>query len=517
MASEPLPTAPIPPPVQEIGTTGLRRSYGYVLEEYLPELSGAAGIEVYRRMASDPVVGGLLFAFETLVRQVGWTVVPVDDSPAAGEAKDFVESLMGDMEHSWSAMLGEIATMFQYGFAPLELVLKQRRGPDEKDGALRSKFTDNRYGVRKLSLRAQHTIDRWAIDDFGTIHGLWQNRFEVGLPQVFIPDDRIINFRTKAVAGNPLGHSILRSAYKPWWMRCKVEQIEIIGIERDLAGLPIYRLPSRHIHGGGAEQAKNMAEAVALVTNVRRDMQEGLVLPSDRDEHGNPYYEFQLLSASGSRTLNIDATINRYDARILMCVLADFMMLGSGTKAGSWALSSDKTELFTLALGVFVKSIEDDLNRFLVPRIWAINGMDRDVMPKFKAGDIEPVNLDALGRFVTALAGAGAPLFPDDALENDLRAKGGMPPVADDRLEMQREIAVANTPPALLGAVDTGGGGAEPPANGIDPAKEPKPANSDMPPRQAVRKAGEHPEDVADFRARLGELLVGLASRSSAS
>jgi hypothetical protein len=42
--------------------------------------------------------------------------------------------------------------------------------------------------------------------------------------------------------------------------------------------------------------------------------------------------------------------VNRYDQRILMSVMADFLMLGA-EKVGSFALSSDKTDLFAVALG----------------------------------------------------------------------------------------------------------------------------------------------------------------------
>lgn len=165
-------TKTVPVPIDnELGSTGLRRMMGYITEEYLPELAGRNGLEVYRRMQSDPVVGGLLYGIECLIRQVPWKVQAVDESPAAAEAQAFVESLADDMSHSWSDMMGEIATMLPYGFAPLELVVKQRRGPSETDPRYRSRHTDNRYGVRKLALRAQHTVDEWAFDDQGEVQG----------------------------------------------------------------------------------------------------------------------------------------------------------------------------------------------------------------------------------------------------------------------------------------------------------------------------------------------------------
>lgn len=434
-------TKTVPVPIDnELGSTGLRRMMGYITEEYLPELAGRQGLEVYRRMQSDPVVGGLLYGIECLIRQVPWKVQAVDESPAATEAQAFVESLADDMSHSWSDMMGEVATMLPYGFAPLELVVKQRRGPTETDPRYRSQHTDNKYGVRKLALRAQHTIDAWDFDELGEVLGFHQYRFYEALPAVYVPLDRVLLFRTKAISGNPQGHSILRSAYAPWWRRQRLEEIEAIGIERDLAGLPVYMCPAEQMDDKTPEGAKRHQDALRLVSSVKRNAQEGIVIPSNRDEKGHLYYEFKLLNSGGTRAINIDATIQRYDARILMSCLADFMMLGQGS-TGSWALSTDKTELFSIALNVFLQSIADTLNRGLLPKLWALNGMDPAVMPKWSPGEIEPPDLAALGSFISSLTTAGATLFPDDRLEDHLRSQAGLPPIPDDRDEQQAEAA----------------------------------------------------------------------------
>lgn len=441
------PGADNPPPLVEIGSSGLRRSGGIVNEEYLNELRGRQALEAYRRMGSDPVISGLLFVFEALLRKVEWTVEAVDDSPAATEAQEFLEGCMNDMEGSWSDMLGEISTMFQYGFAPMEPVYKQRRGPDETDPRYQSQFDDRKYGWRKISLRAQHSVDRWVfVNETGEILGFWQELSDIGLAQQFVPASRLLLFRTRIVSNNPQGYSLLRGAYKPWWLRSKLEQIEAIGVERDLAGLPMYHVPSSVLLAKSPEARKARDDAKALVKSIRRDEQEGLVLPSDRDEKGNLLYEFSLLSSAGSRQLDTSKIIERYDARILMSCLADFMMLGTG-KTGSYALSSDKTELFSVALAAYVNSIEDIFNRFAVPALWKLNGMDRATMPRLKAGDIEPPDLAALGGFLTAFTGAGAVLFPDRVLEDDLRAKAGLPPVPEDRDDELLARQQAGVPP----------------------------------------------------------------------
>ena len=62
---------------REIGRTGQRRYGGTLYEEFLPELRGRRGIEVYREMSeNDDVVGAILFAIKMLVRQCAWNVEP---------------------------------------------------------------------------------------------------------------------------------------------------------------------------------------------------------------------------------------------------------------------------------------------------------------------------------------------------------------------------------------------------------------------------------------------------------
>ena len=72
-------------------------------------------------------------------------------------------------------------------------------------------------------------------------------------------------------------------------------------------------------------------------------------------------YQAELLSTGGTRQFDTNAIINRYDTKIAQTVLADFIMLGH-EKTGSFALSSDKTELFSVALGAFLDIICETFN-----------------------------------------------------------------------------------------------------------------------------------------------------------
>jgi hypothetical protein len=89
--------------------------------------------------------------------------------------------------------------------------------------------------------------------------------------------------------------------------------------------------------------------------NVRRDEHEGLVLPSEYDpDTKQPLFDFELLSSGGARTFDTNALIQRYEQRILMSVMADFLLLGH-EGVGSYAMHVDKTGIFKAALNTIAR------------------------------------------------------------------------------------------------------------------------------------------------------------------
>lgn len=87
---------------KEIGRIGQRRYGGVIYEEFLPELRGSRGVEIYREMSeNDDVVGAILYAIEMLVRQTDWIVEPGGGTAKDREAAEFVQSCMDDMQSTW--------------------------------------------------------------------------------------------------------------------------------------------------------------------------------------------------------------------------------------------------------------------------------------------------------------------------------------------------------------------------------------------------------------------------------
>ena len=228
---------------REIGRIGQRRYGGTIYEEFLHELRGKRGIEVYREMSeNDDVVGAILFAIEMLIRQCDWNVEPGGDTAKDREAAEFVKSCMDDMQDTWIDTISEILSFLTYGWSFHEIVYKRRMG-NTKDSKTKSKYTDGLIGWKKLPIRAQETLYRWEYDEEDNLRGMTQQP-----PPYFctytIPMEKALLFRTKSRKGNPEGRSILRNAYRSWYFKRRIQEIEGIGIERDLAGLPVIHAPA---------------------------------------------------------------------------------------------------------------------------------------------------------------------------------------------------------------------------------------------------------------------------------
>jgi hypothetical protein len=384
----------------EVGDSGLKRTSGWINEEFLPQLKTPRQRNiVYTEMKeNDSIIASFLFIIEMLIRNVEWTVKPFSKNPKDVEAAEFIESCLSDMEKPFEDVISEILSMLPYGWSVLEKIFKIRRGANQ-DPKYNSKYDDGLISWRKLPLRSQDSLERWVFNEAGDAVRMIQRR-PVDQMLVEIPLDKTLHFRTTIYKNNPEGRSILRSAYKDYYFKKNIQSVEGIGIERDLAGLPVMYIPQEVMSDSSKFNSyKN------IVRNIRRDEQEGLILPSDTDMQGNRYFDFQLLSSSGSRQFNTSEIIDRYDKRIASTVAADFILLGQ-SNVGSFALASDKTNMFANAIGGWLKTISSIFNRHGIDELLKLNNMEGQC--ELVYGDIEKDDIERLARIVETMARSGA-------------------------------------------------------------------------------------------------------------
>ena len=382
-------------------------------DEFLPELRGKKAIRKYREMRdNDSTIGAVMYATEQVLRDVDLKVMPANDSAEAKEEAEFVKSVLDDMDHTLDDHIAESLSNLSYGFAWFEVIYKRRNGPTERSDKRRSKYTDGRMGVRKIAIRAPWTISRFDVDQqTGDVKGIYQDGSGYNNSN-YIPTRKSLYYRTTTINGDPAGRSILRNAYTSYEYVNNLQSIEAIAVERELAGIPVARIPAEYLSGDAtAAQSGFVNNLQSILRDVKFNEQGYIILPSDTypDKDGAPtnqkLVDVELMSSSGSRNIDIDPIVRRYQHDIARSVLSEFLMLGGGN-TGSYALSKSKTDLFLRALESYIQAIVDVLNKQLVERLWELNGLNYDMMPTIVAGDVAPHDLREIAAFLRNLNGA---------------------------------------------------------------------------------------------------------------
>ena len=396
-----------------LGVSGKNTYNGDIrADEFLQELKGKKAIQKYKEMRdNNAIVGSVMYAVEQTLRDVEIKIKPANDSEEAKSEADFLKSVLDDMDESLDDHISEALSYLTYGFGWFEVIYKRREG-DFRSPKKNSKFNDGRIGVKKIAIRAPWTVDRFEINQStGEVLGMYQDAVWGKLP-VMIPVEKSIYYRTTSLNNDPSGRSVLRNAYVSYTYLNKIQNYEAVAIERELHGVPIGRMPAEYLSSdASADQTNLRSQFERILRDLKNNDQGYALLPSDLyvDADGKPtnqrLMDIELITANGSRSIDIDPVVKRYQHDIARSLMAEFLMLGSS--GGSYALSKTKTDLFLRSLESYINNIVDVLNKQLVERIWQLNGLSWETMPKLVAGDVAPHDLREIASFLRNLNGAG--------------------------------------------------------------------------------------------------------------
>ena len=405
---------------QDVGNTGLQETWGQIQDDFLAEWRGKEKVKnIDEMLRNSPVIGALRMAIEMPIRDIGWQFVSKDgeDDPRV----ELLDEALANMTHSWNDHIVDALLMAFYGWSMFTITYEKVGG---------------RVFWRKFKMLGHDTVMRWLIADDGGLEGLQQ------WPHLWpepIPIERMMLYRFRKTRNNPEGESVLRPAWVPWYYIKNIQQIEAIGIERNLAGLPVITPPL-----GADMDGDDGDKAELIVRNVRNDEQAGVVLPPPMGEGEHQRWQFELIaSAGGTQAVDTNLIIGRYEKRMLMASLAQFLMLGMDS-VGAMATFDGATDFFTMAVNTIASIISDTFTKYAIPRLLKLNGLDTEgiVMEHSPAGDI---GLDVIGQFLQQ-AGTFVTWTPDD--EAWLRSLARLPDKSPDELatlqEEEQERTAAN-------------------------------------------------------------------------
>ena len=417
---------------QELGTSGINRWATRVEEEFLPELRGAAGRRILWQMGdTDATLGAILYVYKSLMKACDWQVrtSEKDSSALSKRAAEFVDGCLHDMSSSWESTAANFTSFLQYGFSVHEIVFKQRLGQNAK---VPSKYSDGMVGIRKLPGRSQRGILEWAFDAHGGVHGCWQENTQKN-ERIWLPIEKLLLFRTEENYGNPEGKSILANSYLSWYFLRNYQEILGIGIERDLHGLPVIRIPAEIFTN--SEYATELQNYKNLVANIRADEMAGVLLPMDP---ANPeMYKLELMSSQGKKSFDINKVIEDLKLTMASSTLTDLMFLGQSSSGGSYALSRTKQEALNISVFGYLSSEASVINRHLIPKLLKVNPEFSklthypELYPRMK----KLPSYQEVAELVRALAFASFHVSSDATILNSVLDSYGLPTLSSEEYD----------------------------------------------------------------------------------
>ena len=413
----------------EIGSLALQRIRDDSERMKNKELKWPSCIMTYESMKLDATVATALNTTYMLVEK------PFNDffirhkkgSVKSKEAAEFIEYCFKNLDNQTLRQVARsAATMNEYGFAVFEKVFSK---------ITRGKYKDKyQYRLSKLAFRPQGSLDiRQPFkfsDDSRELVGLWQNNnafdtmngiFYVDYlknqdPQVgsvFIPISKVALFAMNATSANPTGVSPLNAAYKAYREKVVIENLEIVGANKNLSGVLELKIPSMILQKAALDpsgkEAQFLNQLMQDAANSAAGEQSFFILPSDVQPGGQEQFKMSLKGVDGgSGDKNTTTLINERKKVILDLFGCGFVNLGNES-VGSYALSEGKQNLHSLFVERNVNIILETFNTDIIPQLLALNEiyLEDDEMPTLGFDETDEVDLNAFSAAVQRMGATG--------------------------------------------------------------------------------------------------------------
>lgn len=452
----------------EKGYVGLRTINGRIYEECNKAFQFPAFFKTIDEMRKTAIIASALSIYKILLSRVTWSVeAPVGASEEDIARAKFIESLKDDMENSWEDFIADVVEYLPYGYSVQEKVYRRRL---HRNG---SRYNDGKIGLRRISPRAQETIEKWEFSKDGReLLGVYQSIARMENSHLFleitndeslihIPREKFMLFSADGTRGNPLGNSVLKGIYLSYKQRAMLIDQEILSAAKEAAGLPLIRIPAKYMAPDASDEDKAVYKAcLAILEQLANGTSKGIVFPTAiNQETKKDEFDISLMEQKGFNGAGIDTIIRRHTDEILSALAVDILKAGSNT--GSFSLADGDTNVLALAMGHRLKEIAAVLNNDLVRQVYALNGWHAEVLPKFVPSDISDVSKEEFSKMAQRVASTGL-LEVDREVLNKVREVFGVAKRPDDE-PVDKEALTTN--------VSNSGKGMEPGRSGDGTAK----------------------------------------------
>jgi hypothetical protein len=391
-----------------IGLTGLKHMAGRINEEWHNALkSWQTEVKLYLEMRDDTLTGTLLDAIKAPLLAADFGTEPGGEGTQADiEAADWLwENMNGMRNQTWVSHTEDGLECVDFGWMVAAINLEKRR--------------DGRIWLSNLEPRGQETLERWLFSEDGKgdeVEFMRQRNPNFGGGMFDVPLNQCVHVRFRGRKGNPQGQALLRSLYRTYKFMRNLEDLEAIGVERDVGGMVVARLAE------GSLNDEDMTTLKATMKNLRRDEALYLIEPQG--------VEFRAWAA-GSKIYDVNQIIERYQKLTLMRFFAQFLKLGMDS-VGTQALVKGATDFFTLGIKGVQRYLLEAWNQQLVPYLFHWNNFQGLTgYPKIVWNEPGKPDLTSIINFLNTAVGAH--LFtPTDLDEDHLRVLADMPELPEE-------------------------------------------------------------------------------------
>lgn len=338
----------------EYGTTrSAFTTYGY-REDYNPELRGLFGLRVYDKMRrGDGATSGLLLAVKAPINGATWFVEPHDEKKKSKTIAEFVKMNLDHwMTYSWNNILREVLYMLDFGYYMFEKVW-----------GIRTWKGKERIFLHKLAPRHPFDVVEWHYDENGGPRAvdLYNSPGTPEHRRIFI--DKLAVFTHGMESGDITGKSLLRPAYKHWYIAETAYRIDGIQKERHGIGIPIITLPPNFTPGD-----KTLAHEIGR--NLRTNESAHVVLP--------PGWEILFAKLEG-QPVSALATAEHHGKMIYQSALAGALW-GDSAQGGAEV----QMEMFYKSVRHIADAIADTVNMYIIPQLVGFNWPEMEEFPQLK-------------------------------------------------------------------------------------------------------------------------------------
>lgn len=413
------------PALKARGASGRAHYNGFLdLEELNVDLMGPSGLRVFDKMyRTDPDVRRVVWMVCNPIISGTWSIEPFGGDEASDEDRKVASAtewaLFERMRPKLPRHLAQaLPVTIRSGFCPFEQVWMM----DERDGR-------KLLVPKTLDLRLPRSIHQWNQDQ-GELTELVQFLPTGGT--VPLPASDLVYYRLGAEGDNWEGTSLLRAAYKPWFLKDKLERIDAMGQENEAFGIPVCYPPS-------SADDPTRDDVEKMLAGMRGNEQGYIMSPgphAENSENGQGW-RFEIITFKSGESRDAQSSLKYHSDKIAAAFIAEFMRLGQ-SGVGARATADVQQDPFLAAVEAIASEFEDTLNEQLVQRFVALN-FDVEEPPKLSMSLVDSTTLSELKDYVQGLVSSGV-LAPDGELEDFLRARADLPP-ADPKIRAAREKA----------------------------------------------------------------------------